>query len=254
MAGDVVNIKVFSSFKLRSGLKGNYHEICHYSYNLPLATIRKMRRILLILIIFNTILLCNCNNKNEEESNVGSFNSVNDASDIENLYESITDSFITDDAKRFYVHATYKFQSYETDSALYLMRKAFELDPKNKLILKDFGIIFQSNNQLDSADFYVKKSLMIDSTKSVTLSAYGLIQYAQNRSKLALEYYNKALKHTKGDSTSDLLGWIYYNKAIAFEQLGMMDSICICLYKAKDHYSKEYQDMINQSIIDFECK
>jgi len=51
MAGDVVNIKVFSSFKLRSGLKGNYHEICHYSYNLPLPAIRKMRTILISLIL-----------------------------------------------------------------------------------------------------------------------------------------------------------------------------------------------------------
>ena len=37
MAGDVVNIKVYSSLKLRSGLTGKYHAICHYSYNLPLA-------------------------------------------------------------------------------------------------------------------------------------------------------------------------------------------------------------------------
>ncbi len=35
MAGNVVNIKVCSLLKLRSGLTGNYHAICHYSYNLP---------------------------------------------------------------------------------------------------------------------------------------------------------------------------------------------------------------------------
>ena len=39
MAGNVANIKVSSPFKLRSGLTGNYHAICHYSYNLPLAVI-----------------------------------------------------------------------------------------------------------------------------------------------------------------------------------------------------------------------
>ncbi len=37
MAGDVVNIKVCSPLKLRSGLTGKYHAICHYSYNLPLS-------------------------------------------------------------------------------------------------------------------------------------------------------------------------------------------------------------------------
>lgn len=37
MAGDVLNIKVCNPLKLRSGLTGNYHAICHYSYNLPLA-------------------------------------------------------------------------------------------------------------------------------------------------------------------------------------------------------------------------
>ena len=36
MAGDVVNIKVCSPLKLHSGLTGNYHAICHYSYNLSL--------------------------------------------------------------------------------------------------------------------------------------------------------------------------------------------------------------------------
>ena len=44
MAGNVVNIKVCSPLKLRSGLTGNYHAICHYSYNLPLATSVKDRR------------------------------------------------------------------------------------------------------------------------------------------------------------------------------------------------------------------
>ncbi len=38
MAGDVANIKACSPLKLRSGLTGNYHAICHYSYNLPLGT------------------------------------------------------------------------------------------------------------------------------------------------------------------------------------------------------------------------
>ena len=37
MAADVANIKVCSPLKQRSGLTGNYHAICHYSYNLPLA-------------------------------------------------------------------------------------------------------------------------------------------------------------------------------------------------------------------------
>lgn len=39
MAGGVLKIKVCSPLKLRSGLTGNYHAICHYSYNLPLAVI-----------------------------------------------------------------------------------------------------------------------------------------------------------------------------------------------------------------------
>ena len=41
MAGKVLNIKVCSPLKLLSGLTGNYHAICHYSYNLPLHAILK---------------------------------------------------------------------------------------------------------------------------------------------------------------------------------------------------------------------
>jgi len=36
MAGQVLNIKVCIPLKLRNGLTGKWHAICHYSYNLPL--------------------------------------------------------------------------------------------------------------------------------------------------------------------------------------------------------------------------
>jgi hypothetical protein len=39
MAGELLNIKVCNSLKLPGGLTGNHHAICHYAYNLPLATI-----------------------------------------------------------------------------------------------------------------------------------------------------------------------------------------------------------------------
>lgn len=41
MAGDEANIKVCSPLKLCSSLTGNYHAICHYSYNLPSGIIIK---------------------------------------------------------------------------------------------------------------------------------------------------------------------------------------------------------------------
>src|SRR5690554_3032594 len=41
MAGKVLNITVLSPFKLRSGLTGKYHAICHYSYNFPLGHMLK---------------------------------------------------------------------------------------------------------------------------------------------------------------------------------------------------------------------
>ena len=44
MAGDVVNIKVCTPLNLRIGLTGNYHAICHYSYNLPLAASLEKKR------------------------------------------------------------------------------------------------------------------------------------------------------------------------------------------------------------------
>jgi len=44
MAGDVANIKVCSPLKLRSGLTRMFHAVCHYSYNLPLATSCEIRQ------------------------------------------------------------------------------------------------------------------------------------------------------------------------------------------------------------------
>ena len=40
MAGKVLNIKVCSPPKRYFGLTGNYHAICHYSYNLSMGKIR----------------------------------------------------------------------------------------------------------------------------------------------------------------------------------------------------------------------
>jgi hypothetical protein len=39
MAGDVVNFKVCIPLILRSGLTGDDHATCHYSYNFPLCVI-----------------------------------------------------------------------------------------------------------------------------------------------------------------------------------------------------------------------
>ncbi len=41
MTGKVLNIKACSPLKPHHGLTGQHHEICHYSYNLPLAFIVK---------------------------------------------------------------------------------------------------------------------------------------------------------------------------------------------------------------------
>jgi hypothetical protein len=41
MAGKVLNIKACSPLKLLSSLTGKKPAICHYSYNLPLATIMR---------------------------------------------------------------------------------------------------------------------------------------------------------------------------------------------------------------------
>ena len=43
MAGDAVNIKVFNPLKLCSGLTGKKPANCHYSYNLPLAPIKRTK-------------------------------------------------------------------------------------------------------------------------------------------------------------------------------------------------------------------
>ncbi len=45
MGGDVIDIKVCSPLKLRCDLIGDYHAICHYSYNLLLGCILKRRNI-----------------------------------------------------------------------------------------------------------------------------------------------------------------------------------------------------------------
>ena len=41
MADEVAIFKVVTRLKQYSGLTGNYHAFCHYSYNLPLAFIQK---------------------------------------------------------------------------------------------------------------------------------------------------------------------------------------------------------------------
>ena len=73
MAGDEVNFKVCSPLKLRSGLKGKYHAICHCSYNLPLPFIIKTdMRQLLTLIIAPLVIGCSGQSRNlvDSDSNI----------------------------------------------------------------------------------------------------------------------------------------------------------------------------------------
>jgi hypothetical protein len=68
MAGKVLNFMVCSPVKLRSGLTGKCHAICHYSYNLPLAARLKnttnMKKHLLIL--FGIVFLMACSNTHQK--------------------------------------------------------------------------------------------------------------------------------------------------------------------------------------------
>jgi hypothetical protein len=41
MSGKVLNIKVYNPLKLRSGLSGKHHAICHYSYNFSITAKQK---------------------------------------------------------------------------------------------------------------------------------------------------------------------------------------------------------------------
>ncbi len=70
MAGKVVNIKVCSPLKLRSGLTGNYHALCHYSYNLPLATRRRPTHIQAHLVFAKAL----ANMKNQKSLYLGQRN------------------------------------------------------------------------------------------------------------------------------------------------------------------------------------
>ncbi len=81
MAGDVVNIKVCSPLKLRNSLTGNYHAICHYSYNLPLCVMLKRLmkpyamkiKIIILAIIFLFNKTGSCQSPDDIE---GIFNNI----------------------------------------------------------------------------------------------------------------------------------------------------------------------------------
>lgn len=75
----VLNIKVCSPFKLFSDLIGNYHVICHYSYNHRWATAmlnriitlnnRKMKKLKnLTIYLFTLLILISCSNDDENGS------------------------------------------------------------------------------------------------------------------------------------------------------------------------------------------
>lgn len=71
MAGNVLNIKIYSPLKLCIGLTGNYHATYHYSYNLSLTAIRTKQRILNMknkfLLILYTLILVGCNDSTQKK-------------------------------------------------------------------------------------------------------------------------------------------------------------------------------------------
>jgi type IV pilus assembly protein PilF len=158
-----------------------------------------------------------------------------------------TSNFKSDSAFYYYNLSLSYAMDREIDKAKEPMKKALFFEPYNFLINKDLGLIFQEEGDLDSAKFYLSKSISIDSTNALGYSNYGLVLYDQDSDKLAIEYYNKALLFDNRNSAT------FLNKALAYQQLGMLDSTCRFLDSASV-YSKSMNESYIKELKTSYCK
>lgn len=136
------------------------------------------------------------------------------------IYEAEKSNFNKKSAAKLYAKAAYFVQNKKFDSAILYAKEADKVESGNKLVLKDLGIVYTNKGELDSAKKYFRKSMAIDSAYSFALSGYGQCLYKQDSNKRAIHYYNKAIKHDRNNAT------YFFNKAIAYQKRGMMDSCC----------------------------
>ncbi|MDP2692517.1 MAG: hypothetical protein Q8O88_02650 [bacterium] len=204
-----------------------------------------LSKYLLTALIIVNVSCVNRDSSHEKKDRYG--NKTFFTNDFNNLFESIKDDFQNDSAARLYVQATFFLRDDQLDSAKKYMLESYKIESDNKMLLKDFGILYNHLGQLDSAKIFLEKSIEVDSTYSLALSSYGLTYYSQDSDLIAIEYYNKAIKYDSKNSS------FYLNKALAYQQLGYIDSCCSYLKIAQKYYLNRNEEYLKELIKEYDC-
>lgn len=206
-----------------------------------------MKKYTVIVLLILTLACSNSNKSNYKRLKYGTAYIDKFGNRTVNTTFSIKEKFSSAKAAELYTKALIFTQNQEIDSALIYLRLADKTEIGNKLILKDLGNVFGILNQLDSAKIYTKKSLLIDSTYALALNNYGLLLYREDSDKEAIRYYDKAILI---NSTN---GLFYVNKALAYQQLGQMDSCCKLLKIARKINSYDSKEYIEELLKTYDC-
>ncbi|WP_289056246.1 tetratricopeptide repeat protein [Carboxylicivirga marina] len=197
------------------------------------------------LIILLSLVSCSLKTT-EKDLNYGTQKNITDeyGNQILQTYFNKED-FKNEIAYSLYCKSLRKSQNGNVISAISIMKEVLKIDAKNKMVLNDLGALYNQNKMLDSAKFYTQLSLEIDSTNVCALSNYGIYLYSENQDSLAIKYFDKAIKYDSTNSVS------YMHKALAYHQLGQLDSCCRYLEIAKNCKSYDIENYLEELILKF---
>uniref|UniRef100_A0A7V3VV02 Tetratricopeptide repeat protein n=1 Tax=candidate division WOR-3 bacterium TaxID=2052148 RepID=A0A7V3VV02_UNCW3 len=106
----------------------------------------------------------------------------------------------------------------EYDDAMYVLKKAIEIDPKNIRALGLCGLVLMNKEMYDEAMLYFQKVLLIEPDNPFALNNLGYICYKKGIWGEAIEHLSKVARQTK-DRTAKLyanfyLGLVYYERGM----------------------------------------
>jgi hypothetical protein len=202
MAGKVLNLKVCSPLKLCSGLTGNYHAICHYSYNSPLAQIMK-NCILKILIL----LFCVTSYSQEKQVEYPDFTGKT-LSEIENntkwiVLQKVSGDLNKDKLKDFVLVVESKDSVFEKRcSQCYILKNkariiivALKQKEKNKIVIQNNEFIARGDE--GGMANYIEPELSI---KNGNLRIF--YQFTRSNQSYTFAYKNNRMEIIKAENNS----------------------------------------------------
>ncbi len=89
--------------------------------------------------------------------------------------------------------AKQEYDKYDYSSGIKTLEEAYRISPKNSVVLRGLGCMYQFNKDYEKALEYFNKALTYSESKEIEYTFIGMIYYLQDKLDEAVVNFNKAI-------------------------------------------------------------